>query len=68
MVGTRPGLEHLGQNKKERPHPPGPRKDGLPPLAGMPGADQLEGVPNPRAGACRGKWRPEARVGTVRRS
>ena len=60
-VGRRPGLGHLGQNKKERPQPPGPGKDGLPPRAGMPGAEQPEGVPTPRAGASRGKWRPEAK-------
>ena len=33
----------------------------LPPWAGMPGADQPEGVPTPRAGASRGKRRPEAK-------
>ena len=60
-VGRRPGLEHLGRNKQERPQPPGPRNDGVPPRAGIPGADQLEGVPTPRAGASRGKWRPEAK-------
>ena len=60
VVDRRPGLHHLGQNKKERPQPPGLGKDGLPPQAGMPGADQREGVPTPRAGASRGKWRPEA--------
>ena len=61
VVHRRPGLEHLGQNKKERRQPPGPGKDGMPPRAGMPGVDQPEGVPTPRAGASRGKWRPEAK-------
>ena len=28
VVGRRPGLEHLGQNKKGRPQPSGPGKDG----------------------------------------
>ena len=55
MVGRRPGLEHLGQNKKERPQPPGPQKDGMPPRAGMPGADQLERVPTPQSWSVRGK-------------
>ena len=59
VVGRRPGLEHQGQHKKEWPQPPGPGKDGMP-RAGMPGADQPEGVPTTRAGASRGKWRPEA--------
>ena len=60
VAGRRPELEHSGQSKKERPQPPGPGKDGLPPRAGLPGADQPKGVPNPWAGASRGKWRPEA--------
>ena len=74
MVGRRPGLEHLGQNKKERPQPPGPRKDGLPPRAGMPGADQLEGVPTPglegpgeRGGQRRRKQEAETKVVQQRR-
>ena len=57
----RSGLEHPGQNKKERPQPPGPGKNGLLPWAGLSGADRTEGVPTPRAGASRGKWRPEAK-------
>ena len=60
-VGQTPGLEHPGQKNKERPQPPGPGKDGLPPRTGLPGADQPEGVPTPRAGASRGQWRPEAK-------
>ena len=59
--GRRPGQEHLGQNKTERTQPPGPGRDGMPPQVGMPGADQPQGVPTPRAGASRGKWRPEAK-------
>ena len=39
----------------------GPGERWLLPRAGMPGADQLEGVPTPRAGVSRGKWRPEAK-------
>ena len=61
VPGRRPGLEHPGQNKKERPQPPGLGKYGLPPRAGLPGVDQQEGVPTPRAGASREKWRPEAK-------
>ena len=61
VVGRQPGPKHLGQNKKGRPQPPGPGKEGLPPRAGMPGADQPEGVPTPRAGASRGNRRPEAK-------
>ena len=61
VAGRRPGLEHPGQSRKERPQTPGPGKEGLPPRAGLPGADQSEGVPIPRTGASRGKWRPEAK-------
>ena len=61
VAGRHPGLEHPGQNKKELPPPPGPGKGGLPPRAGLPGADQPEGVHTPRAGASRGKWPPEAK-------
>ena len=59
VAGRRPGLEHPGQNKKERPQLPRPGKDGLPPRAGLPVADQPERDPTPRAGACRGGRRPE---------
>ena len=31
VAGRRPGLDHPGQNKKERPQPQGPGKYGLPP-------------------------------------
>ena len=38
-----------------------PEKCGLPPRARLPGAHQAAGVPTPRAGASRGKWRPGAK-------
>ena len=61
VAGRHPGLEDPGQNKKERPQASGPGKGGLPPRAGLLGADQPEGVPTRRARASRGKWRPEAK-------
>ena len=42
-VGRCPGLQHLGQNKKGRPQPPGPGKDGS-----CPGRINQTGSPPPR--------------------
>ena len=47
VVGRRPGLEHLGQNKKERPQPPGPGKDGCRPGQECPGRINQKGSPTP---------------------
>ena len=57
-------LDHPGQNKKERPQPPGlhrPAKCGLTPRAGSSGPYQAKGAHTQRTGAPRGKWRPEAK-------
>ena len=47
MVGRRPGLGHLGQNKKEQPQPPGRGKDGCRPGQECPGRINQKGSPPP---------------------
>ena len=56
MVGRCPGPQHLGQNKKGRPQPPGPGKDGS-----CPGQINQKGSPPP------GLERPGERGGQRRR-
>ena len=62
-VATRSGLDHPGQNKKERPQPPGldhPWKGGRIPLTGSSGAERAAGVTAPRTGPSGEQGRPDA--------